>query len=128
MQCQQVKQALSQQQSRLQKEEMRLHQLEEYQKHYVWSETRQANGLLLNSAHMMAQSVDHAVQHQRQQVGVQQAQCRSTRNKYINERMQLRTADTLLNSHQQVLKKKEARQEQKIADEYSGRMLFFSNE
>lgn len=123
MQCQQVKQELSEQQGRLMQEEVRLQQLEDYQKSYALGRERQADGLLLNSAHMMEQSVHQAVLHQRQQVGVQQAQCRATQNKYINERMRLRTAEALYDSHQKVLDRKAARQEQKVFDELSSIML-----
>ena len=123
MQCQQVRQELAEHQGRLAQEEMRLQQLEDYQKNYVWDEERQADGLLLNSAYMMSQSVHQAVLHQRQQVDVQQAQCRASRNKYTHERLRLRTAESLYNSHQKKLEKKAARQEQKMFDEVSSIML-----
>ena len=123
MQCQQVKQELAEHQGQLMQEEKRLHQLEDYQKNYAWSAERQADGLLLNSAHMMSQSVCQAVLHQRQQVDVQQAQCRATQHKYTHERLRLRTAEALFDSHQKKLDKKSARQEQKMFDEVSSVML-----
>ncbi|AMO56370.1 hypothetical protein GZ77_06130 [Endozoicomonas montiporae] len=123
MQCQQVKQELAEHQGKLVQEETRLQQLEDYQKNYVWDEARQADGLLLNSAQMMAQSVHNAVLHQRQQVDVQQAQCRATQHKYTHERLRLRTAEALFDSHQKKLDKKAARQEQKMFDEASSVML-----
>ena len=124
MQCQQVKQDLSRHQQKLSAEEQRLERLEEYQKHYAWRIDRQANGLLLSSAQMMAESVHHAVHHQKQQVGVQQAQCNTAQQYYIRERVRLRTAEALLESHQKVLDKKAAKKDQKLADEMSARMLF----
>ena len=123
MQCQQVKQEMSEQQGRLNQEEIRLQQLENYQKQYALTENSQVNGLLLGSSHRMAQSVDKAIQHQRQQVGVQQAQCRAVQGRYVSERMKLRTAESLYDSHQKVLDKKAARQEQKTLDDQVQVML-----
>ena len=77
---------------------------------------------MLNSAQMMMHSVDMAVRHQRQQVAVQQVQCRSARERVFNEKKQLRTAEVLLERHQVVLDKKSQKAEQKVMDEISARL------
>ena len=122
MQYQKEMERLTREQGQLNQEERRLEMLEEYQKGYVWSAGRRVDGFSLNSAQMMAHSVDQAVRHQRQQVAVQQVQCRSAREKVMQEKVQLRTAEVLLARHQQILSKKEERQEQKVADEISTRL------
>ena len=113
---------LTREQGQLSQEEQRLTMLEEYQKSYAWSEGRQISGFMLNSAQMMAHTVEQAVRHQRQQVAVQEVQCRSVREKVLQEKVQLRTAEVLLDRHQQLLNKKEERSEQKFVDEISSRL------
>ncbi len=124
MQYQQVVEHLSKEQFKLQQEEHRLEQLEHYQQTYAWDAGRESNGLMLNSAQMMVHSVDKAVRHQRQQVAVQQVQCRSVREKVIVEKRQVRTAEQLLESHQQVLNRKADKADQKLSDEMSSRLFF----
>ena len=113
---------LAREQGQLGQEEQRLQMLEEYQKGYVWTEGRQVNGFSLNSAQMMAHSVDQAVRHQRQQVAVQEVQCRSAREKVMQEKVHLRTAEVLLDRHLRILDRKEEKREQKFSDEISSRM------
>lgn len=113
---------LTREQGQLNQESQRLEMLEEYQKGYVWTEGRQVSGFALNSAQMMAHTVDQAVRHQRQQVAVQEVQCRSAREKMMQEKVQVRTAEVLLDRHQQILNKKEEKREQKFADEISSRL------
>ena len=126
IQYQKEMERLTKEQGQLNQESQRLEMLEEYQKSYVWSEGRQVSGFTLNSAQMMAHSVDQAVRHQRQQVAVQEVQCRSAREKVMQEKVQLRTAEVLFDRHQQILNKKEEKREQKFADEISSRLLMAS--
>ena len=124
IQYQQVAQHLSGEQFKLQQEEQRLEQLERYQQTYAWDEGRQTNGLTLNSAQMMVHSVDQAVRHQRQQVAVQQVQCRSARDKVMVEKRQVRTAEVLMDRHQQLLNRQASKADQKISDEFSSRQFY----
>ena len=122
IQYQKEMERLTKEQGQLNREAQRLEMLEEYQKSYVWSQGRQVSGIALNSAQMMAHSVDQAVRHQRQQVAVQEVQCRSAREKLMREKVQLRTAEALFDRHLQVLNKKEEKREQKFADEIASRL------
>ena len=122
MQYQKEVERLTREQGQLNQEAQRLEMLEEYQKGYVWTEGRQVNGFSLNSAQMMAHSVEQAVRHQRQQLAVQEVQCRSAREKVMQEKVQLRTAEVLLDRHLRILDKKEEKREQQFADEISSRL------
>lgn len=121
IQCQDARKKLSQSQSQLLLEEQRLGQLEAYQKNYSWHEGSQANGLALCSSQLMAETVAHALTHQRQQVALQESRYRTAKSDYIQEKLQLRTAETLLDRHQKVLDAGKNRQEQKQLDEFSAR-------
>lgn len=125
VQYQQMVERFSQEQFKLQQEEHRLEQLKSYQQTYAWDEGRESNGLMLNSAQMMVHSVDQAVRHQRQQVAVQQVQCRSMSDKLLVERRQVRTAEMLMSSHQKQLNHKAAKDDQKVSDELSARQFTY---
>ena len=124
IQYQHVAERLNGEQFKLQQEEQRLERLENYQQTYAWDEGRQTNGLTLNSAQMMVHSVDKAVRHQRQQVAVQQVQYRSARDKVMVEKRQVRTAEVLVDRHQQLLNRKESKLDQKASDEFSSRQFY----
>lgn len=125
IQYQQEAEHLTREQLKLQQEESRLEKLEHYQQTYAWSEGRQTNGLALNSAQMMVHSVDQAVRHQRQQVAVQQVQCRSARDRVQVEKRQVRTAERLVESHQKVLERKASKADQTMSDELSARQFLY---
>ena len=127
IQYQQVAENLSKEQFKLEREEQRLEQLEHYQQSYAWEEGRETNGFSLNSAQMMVHSVGQAVRHQRQQVAVQQVQCRAIREKVLAEKRQVRTAEMLTDRHQQVLNRRADKMDQKQSDELSSRQFFFGN-
>ncbi|MGI9274060.1 MAG: flagellar export protein FliJ [Endozoicomonas sp.] len=122
--CEKVKEGLFRAQTKLTQEEMTLEQLLAYQQSYAWQKDRKASGLALSSAQMMAVNVGKAVQHQRQQVAVQTANCRSAQENYVVEKRQLRTAEVLLEKHQSVLDRKAEKAEQNLQDEFSARIFY----
>ncbi len=126
IQCRQVMVSLSEEEGRLQLEEQRLNQLETYQKTYEWQEGTHIDGLALTTAQMMSVTVDRAVRHQKQQVAVQQVQCRSARDSYIQEKRQVSTTEMLVEKHNRVLEKKSSKAEQKQMDEFAMRSVQMS--
>ena len=125
--CEQVKDEVSQEQFKLASEENTLERLEDYQKNYIWDKDRQASGLVLNSAQMMAENVEKAVKHQQQQVAVQLAKCRTIRQKLMLEKRKLKTAESLLDRHQKKLDKKSEKQEQALQDEFAIRAFSYGS-
>ena len=119
--CQQARESLAAEQSRLVQEEQRLEQLQQFRESCSWKADTRVSGLTLDCARMMVDRIGQAVAHQQHQVAVQEVSCRSVQAQYQVEKRQVKTAEVILDKHLERLDLKDRKQEQNIMDEFATR-------
>ncbi len=115
----QEKLATAQARHKLEEEQARLDTLDGFQRASGHSEGSCISALELSGGWQFRRQLDQVIRHQRQQLAVEQAQCRRREMLLKEQQKTLKTADKLLEKRQAVQHLHNQRREQKMLDELS---------